>query len=208
LFVLSALIAWSSSLAIGGENQSRPRPAKTPAARPIPIDPGKGDGKPSVVVRDHRTDRGAPGGTTVTSSSRPRNPWESSPVKSQPVVRDHRQPAKTVPTFDPLAGNRRPSWSATPTRPPVARPVVVDSVPGNGNVIVRDHRTPAAPVIRDHRTPATGPIIRDHRTPATGPIIRDHHTPAAGPIIRDHRTPATGPVIRDHRQSPVIRDHR
>lgn len=100
----------------------KPRPVGTPKPWPRP------------VVRDHSQ---APGGVVVTprpANSRP------VPIKTGPVVRDHRTPAPA--------------------------PVVRDHRQPNGGVIVRDHRTvpaKATPVVRDHRTPSPRPAVRDHR---------------------------------------------
>jgi hypothetical protein len=151
--------------------------------KPPVIDPGKGDGKPPVIVdpirprppvvvrdhrrprpviRDHRDASNASGGTVVTST---------------PVVRDHRSPAS-----DPIVRDHR-----------VARPVV------------RDHRTPKpivnTPVVRDHRTPkpvTSSPIIRDHRDASNA---NGGTTVTSRPVIRDHRSSSSssGAVIRDHR---------
>jgi hypothetical protein len=202
-FAFTSILASGIWPGFGAENQRHSRPKNPPASRPIPIDPGKGDGKPVVTVRDHRAGNGGSGGTTVTSSSTPRNVWKRVPASTEPIVRDHRQPTK-VPV-DPLAGSRRPSWKAAPTSPlvkPVPEKVVVRDHRDDASripVIVRDHRAPTGHVIRDHRTPKPEPIVRDHRTENAGPIIRDHRTPAAGTIVRDHRQESTGPVIRDHR---------
>ena len=155
-----------------------------PKKDPIPIDPGRGDGRMPVtplpttppVVRDHRDGASTRGGDFVFVNGH----WErvkapkvvkpTSPFPPGTVVRDHRTPGS------PLASG--------PT--------------------IRDHRT--APVVRDHRTP---PAIRDHRT---APVIRDHRTGSAdasgGVTVTVTSESAAKPIVRDHRAQPTVRDHR
>ena len=120
-------------------------------------------------------------------------------------------------------------------QPPI---VIVDPLPPQRPVVVRDHRQPSrssdsAPggvtvrpsgtssrgngpfpgfpaTVRDHRG-TNGPVVRDHRVSDPRPVVRDHRSPVGGPVVRDHRTPTVSPVVRDHRQptvAPVVRDHR
>jgi hypothetical protein len=108
-----------------------------------PIDPGKGDGKPTtptqppkmpgyVWVNDHWERERAPQG----SVSKP--PIAINPMPGTIVVRDHRdQPGDT--------------WKPTFNASQAPGGVIVTS----GSVVVRDHRTGATNgqfVIRDHRT--------------------------------------------------------
>jgi hypothetical protein len=148
-----------------------------PKNNPIPIDPGRGDGRVPVspappappVVRDHRdgtTSQGQGGFVFVDGH------WERAkavpqvvnPYPAGTIVRDHR--------------------------------TTTDSFPSGA--IVRDHRAtteslPAGATIRDHRTTASGSgggvtvIVAKPLTDNAGPIIRDHRTT---PVVRDHRTPA------------------
>jgi hypothetical protein len=179
-----------------------------PKNNPIPIDPGRGDGrvpvnpKPVVppVVRDHRQETPPSSGGFVFVNGH----WERAKAPTGPIIRDHRTPG----------ANSSGGVTVTNTNPS-----------NNTGPIIRDHRT--APVIRDHRTSganASGGVIVTTTNPTTnsGPIIRDHRT---GPIVRDHRTTGanasggvtvtntnssttSGPIIRDHRTGPIVRDHR
>jgi hypothetical protein len=103
---------------------------------PIPIDPGKGDGKPTTPP----TPQGPPGFVWVKDHwERARATSSGSPVVTTGtttgtvVVRDHRKPYTGTDSSQASGG------------------VTVTSSP-----IIRDHRT--TPIIRDHRTTSGTPI--------------------------------------------------
>jgi hypothetical protein len=146
-------------------HDDKPEPKKDP----IPIDPGRGDGRVPVnpvprtppVVRDHRDGATSSGGDFVfvnghwerVKAPKVARPW--TPYPAGTVVRDHRT--------EPVIRDHR--------TPPV----------------VRDHRT--TPVIRDHRADSSqasgGVTVTVTSEPKAGPVIRDHRT---APVVRDHRT--------------------
>jgi hypothetical protein len=113
-------------------------------------------------------------------------------------------------------------------QPPI---VIVDPLPPQRPVVVRDHRGQSSrssdsapggvtvrpsstsirgngpfpgfpPTVRDHRV-TNGPVVRDHRVSDSRPVVRDHRSPVGDPVVRDHRTPTVPPVVRDHRQPTV-----
>ena len=171
-----------SQLISGFKKQHGDRPE--PKKNPIPIDPGRGDGRVPVspvpitppAVRDHRDGASTQGGDFVFVNGH----WErvkapqvvkpKSPFPPGTVVRDHRTPNSPFPA----------------------------------GATVRDHRTTS--VIRDHRTT---PVVRDHRTT---PVIRDHRTGSAdasgGVTVTVSSDQQAGPIVRDHRTQPTVRDHR
>jgi hypothetical protein len=175
---------WSGVSQIVSDFKSHHSHKPEPKTNPIPIDPGRGDGRVPVnpppltppVVRDHRdgtTSQGAGGFVFVDGH------WERAkaapkvvnPYPAGTTVRDHR--------------------STTGSFPPGAT--------------VRDHRAttesfPAGTTVRDHRTTTNSNASGGVTVIVTNPLPDN-----AGPTIRDHRT---APVIRDHRTAPVVRDHR
>jgi uncharacterized protein (DUF433 family) len=172
-----------------GEKNWRTSTPTNPAPRPIPIDPGRGDGKPTVVVRDHRIPGSGAGGVTVTSSASTGVIRDHRSAGGGPIVRDHRQP-----NSDPIIRDHRTLPPIVSTTEPKRQPVIADPFPDKG------------PVVRDHRDNSGGitTVVRDHRSPSKPPAVV-----GGQPVVRDHRQPATGPIVRDHRQvTPVIRDHR
>jgi hypothetical protein len=154
-----------------------------PTKNPIPIDPGRGDGRvpttpvPQPPARD--------GFVWVKDHwERARAPKTVNPYPADVVVRDHRTPPTSGGVI--VHDHRAPTGNTS------------------GGTIIRDHRTttdwtPAGTVIRDHRTTTNG-NASGGTVIVTNPVPRND-----GPVIRDHRET---PVIRDHRTTPVIRDHR
>lgn len=147
-------------------------PQQNPKHNPIPIDPGRGDGRVPVD----------PVPSTPPANPAPRDGfvwvnghWERAQAAPQAVnpypagttVRDHRATTGGVTVRD---------HRTTP--------------------VVRDHRTttgssPAGATVRDHRTSTgntSGGVTVTVITPSAAkdaPVIRDHRTT---PVIRDHRT--------------------
>jgi hypothetical protein len=164
---------WGGVSQIVSQSKQHHSHKSQPQKKPIPIDPGRGDGRvpvtPPPVVRDHRDGSTSQGGGFVFVNGhweRVKAPPKTNPYPTGTVVRDHRG----------------------------------ESYPGG--TIVRDHRTPRptlppATIVRDHReSAASGGTTVTTTKPWTvndGPVIRDHRTT---PIVRDHRTT---PVVRDHR---------
>jgi len=99
--------------------------------------------------------------------------------RSDPVVRDHREP-----TYRPAPVVRDHRDPGPPSRPPTY---------------------PSDPVVRDHREaaprPASEPVVRDHRE-AAPPPRPPTSAPAPAPVVRDHRAapPANDTRTRDHRR--------
>jgi len=166
-------------------------PKPHPTKQPIPIDPGKGDGRVPVKPIDPGTGNGHTSGNPTPPArdgfvwvndhwERARAPKSVTPYPADVVVRDHRTPVTNA----------------------------------GGGVVVRDHRTTTG-------STSGGPVIRDHRTTTdwmpAGPTVRDHRASAGtasnasgGTIVisTNPRPGSDGPVIRDHRTTPVVRDHR
>jgi hypothetical protein len=88
--------------------------------KPIPIDPGRGDGKP-IEPAPQQPPQGPPGFVWVNGH------WErvKAPTGPTVVVRDHRKPSTVI-----IRDHRTPGG------------VVVRDHRSPGTVIVRDHRTP------------------------------------------------------------------
>lgn len=138
-----------------------------PKPTPIPIDPGRGDGKP--VDPPHQPPQGPPGFVWVNGH------WErvKAPTGPPVVVRDHRKP---TPGNVIVRDHRTPS---------------------PGGVIVRDHRSPSpgGVIVRDHRTvPTTGSWqnnSHDASSHSGGVKVTDSaHPPVKhdGVQVRDHRS--------------------
>ena len=146
-----------------------------PTKQPIPIDPGRGDGR--VPVNPTPVTPPARDGFVWVKDhwERERAPKAVNPYPADVIVRDHRTPS---PSGGVIIRDHR-----TPT------------VGASGGTIIRDHRTttdwaPGGTTVRDHRTP-------DSSNASGGTVIVTNPVPRnSGPVIRDHRT---GPVVRDHR---------
>jgi hypothetical protein len=144
-----------------------------PKKDPIPIDPGRGDGRVPVGPAPVTTPPARPGFVWVDGhwEREKAPPKVANPYSPGVEVRDHRTPAGNASGGTIIRDHRTPSdWAPagttvrdhrTPTssNAPGGTVVVTSPLPRNDGVIIRDHRT--TPVIRDHRTT---PVVRDHRT--------------------------------------------
>jgi hypothetical protein len=138
-----------------------------PKKNPIPIDPGKGDGRVPVATPPAR-----PGFVWVGDHwEREKAPPKANPYPADVIVRDHRAPSgwssgdatirdhRTPTVWTPSGASVRDHRTPTSSNASGGTVIVTSPVPRNDGVIIRDHRT--TPVIRDHRTT---PVVRDHRT--------------------------------------------
>lgn len=137
--------------------------------KPVPIDPGMGNGKPTA--------------DPVTPPSRPGYVW----------VGDHWEREK-APVKQPLTPPSRPGFvwvgdhwerEKATSNSPTNTTVITDPVPGT--IVVRDHRTPAVDSNNASGgvTVTSSPVIRDHRTPKTSGVWS-----TSGAVVRDHRRPS------------------